>query len=232
MNDKVVKWIVLGIIGLAFLLIFNRQIGELINRISLIDVKGKVRVVATPIGETTVSVQKSSENVDATKLGSNIYVDKHYKFAISWPVNSGWIPGNKKSKDQLAALGFGGPLENYGTFFVVKPKTSLSLNAGMVNVYAYPKQFDNIQETIDAYIRTIRNRGSTILSSSIDKYTGGAVLVTSDGTVSGVTRIVLGDTYVYTILMASVPSSNNSEEEYAKLRNDINMIFNSFRILN
>ena len=237
MNEKVVKWIVLGVIGLVFILIFRGPIRDLINRVTSADIdtsSGHIKIVTTPIGQTTVSAQKSPEAqyVDSAKSEPNTYVDAHYKFAISWPINSGWIPSTRISKEQVAALGYAGPVEDLGVFFVVKVATSLSPNAGLVGVYAYPKRFDNIQESVNAYINTIRNRGVTLLSSSIDQDTGGAVLVTSNGTASGVNRLLIGNTYEYVITMTAVPSSQTSGEEYAHVRDDTNTIFNSFRILN
>ena len=232
MNNTAVKWIVLGVLGAAFVFLFRSDISGFIRRITGIDVdiaKRHIIVAATPIGQTTVSVQTSPEAqyVDA-KAQSNVYVDKHYRFSISWPINSGWIPSNTRSKDQLAALtGYVGPIEDLGTFFVTKTP-----GVGLVSVYVNPKQFDNIQAAVDWYVTTITRRGVTISSSTIDQDTGGAVLVTTSGTVSGVNRLLLGDKYQYVIAMTSVPSSHTSADEYEQIRIDTNMIFNSFRVLN
>jgi hypothetical protein len=235
-NDKLARWIVIGVLGLVFILVFRSQIGGMINRIVSVDLdlsKHQIKVVSTPIGDTTVSVQRSPEALyaDVTKLGSNVYVDQHFKFAISWPQNSDWVPSTRISEDQFKTLGYGGPREDLGTFYVAKIATSLSPNAAIVSVFAFPKQGDNIQEAVEVYEKTITQRGLIVNSSSIDQDTGGAVLATSNGTASGVHRLLLGDEYEYLVTMVYVPSTNTSAEEYSQLRAATNLIFNSFRVV-
>jgi hypothetical protein len=235
MNEKAIKWIVVGVIILVSIVVFRGEIGELIGRIKEIHVSSKeIKVVTTPIGDTTVSAQSSSEKVytETAESEPNTHMDRQHKFLISWPIDSEWIPSNKLSQSQRAELGLPGKdPSNLPTFFVFKFDTPSSPHAGMVNVFAHPSSLFNndIQDLIDSHKKGLEKNNVTVLSSTIDGNTGGAVLVARDGETgwTGVNRLLVGDTYSYIINMRFYPPG----EEYAELRAGSKMIFNSFRIL-
>jgi hypothetical protein len=225
-NATTVKWVVVGVVALVFLGIFKDEIGGLINRTSGIEWKGIK--VETPIGQTTVSVQKAPETqyADAFKFRSNTHVDTNYKFAISWPEGSNWVPSDKMSKSQLSSLS----LDDLGvTFFLVNFVSDSSQEAA-VSVKALPRQFASIQSAVDSYVQSQLGVGNTILSSTADPTSGGALVVISHKGRKGVNRILLGDTYMY--LIGSIAMAPNPEGDVSpKLAEETNAIFNSFRIL-
>ena len=229
MNATTVKWLVAGVVALVFLVIFKSEIGGLISRTNVIEVKG-IKILATPIGQTMVSAQKAPEAQysDPTKVGLNTHVDRYYKFAISWPENSDWVPVDKMSRSEVADLHFD---ESTYTFFVSKNETSPYPYGATVNVKALPREFATIQEAVDSYVQSQLSIGNAILSSEIDPVTGGAVLVTSSKNRKGVNRILLGETYMYLITMIAI-ASYPEEPPSRKLWEETNAIFNSFRILN
>ena len=234
MNEKAVKWIVIGVLAVVAIIIFRGEIAKMIGRNNPTEIsitKEGLKVLLTPIGETNISAESSPETqyVDTTKVGSEYaYVDRHYKFAINRPPNSEWVPFNRMSATSfvLAAQAF--QADESLVFLLFKPATSLE--PGVVFIRVYRKEtYTNIQILLAAYIKGLRDNGIETLQSKVDEKTGGAVVVTKETKSgwSGVARLLFTDTYAYIVAMKAFPPG----EEYAKLRNEVNMIFNSFRIL-
>jgi len=232
MNENAVKWIVVGVIALVAIFVFKGQLGNLISRTSEVNVsKEGVKVVATPIGVTTVSAQRLSERlgIGTEQSEPNVYIDEQHKFLISWPLNSEWTPSNKMSQAQFEAAGIR-DRSRMPTFLVAKWETPLSPHVGMVSVDVYPSETygRNIQALVNEIYKSMNLNGITLDSSSIDQDTGGAVLVTHDTSgLSAVNRLLVGDTWAYNIFSLSYPPSN----DYAELRSETNTILNSIRIL-
>ena len=170
---------------------------------------------------------------ETAELKQNTHVDRQHKFFISWPIDSEWIPSNKLSKSQRAELGLSGENPGNGlTFFVCKHDTPSSPHSGMVSVFAYPSNrfSGDIQVLVDSYEKGLKKDNVTVLSSTIERGTGGVILTTRDEKTGGVeiNRLLVGDAYSYIIHTRVYPP----EEEYAELQAASKMILSSFKILN
>ena len=186
-------------------------------------------------GRTYTLRRSSTEKLytETADLGPNTHVDKQHKFLISWPIDSGWIPSYQLSKSQRAELGLTGEDPGNGpTFFVVKLATPSSPHTGIVRVFWYPSnRFSNdIQVFVDSHKKGLERNNVTVISSTIDRDTGGVILVTRDGQTGwiGINRLLVGDTYSYIIHTRVYPPG----AEYAELNAASKMILSSFRILN
>jgi len=234
MNEKSVKWIVVGVIALVVIFVFRDEIGKLIERAQEVSVSSEgVKLVATPIGQTKVTVESVSEKIYAgtPKVDDNVYVDRQHKFVISWPQNSGWIPHHKMTESDWARLGIVRDPSYQPAFAVYHWDTPESPHAGAVSidVYSSDQYRHDIKTFLASIIDNARNHGIAVDEVTVDENTGGAVLVTLDkkSNLSAVNRLVVHDPFVYNIFSTSYPST----AEYAKLRDDTNMIVNSFKIL-
>ena len=195
---------------------------NLLKNLGTISITCNVVVATTPIGGTTVSAQSSSEAsfLRANRSDSEVYVDENLMFGISWPKNSSWFRSDKMEQTLRKQYGLGGTA--FGLVNFVNGYLSL------ISVDATPKVFFTIEEALQSYILDQIRNGTIIVSASIDRAHSGAILVTSYGKQTGLVRLLLGNAFTYFVVMGNAYPQT---EEYAKARNEANLIFNSFRLL-
>lgn len=197
---------------------------NIVKNFGNINVSCNVAVAGTPLGETEVASQKSTKaSFLSSNRNGNVYVNDALGFGISWPINSTW-----QLKTQSSQMNTADNVVNlaYEAFFLTNSDQTNTYGAIAISVY--PKTVFLIEEALSTYVVTQVNQGATIMPASMDAKNNAAILIISKNGEPALIRMLLGKDYMYLIQMLSVYPPGN---EYARMRTETNMIFNSFRLI-
>lgn len=222
MNAASTKWIVLGIVAIVFMVVFNKELKELISgaeefTIGKDGISIKAKTVKTPLGETVLS------NVAAVEpLGSaeNVaYVDSRYDFQLDWPQDGSWI------RDDYMANMLGVSLyiryhQSFGEFY---PNVNVVIdNAGSIT----------IEDLISASNPQFEQMGYKVEFTEVDEETNSAVQVLVNRNFPGglyqVQRYILKDGIAF---IATASKLESDEAAFPHMYEELGLILNSFQAL-
>ena len=228
-----IKWVVLGVIALAFMALFQKELGRLLDRTSDLSITSsgiQIKTVDTPLGKADVSavVVKESE-APATGIQGTRYTSRQYKLQISWPDASKW------SASESTGQALAKQLELPPTIsipIVILHNEVVSNFRPNVNVVVEKVGSMPIREYIDATVQGVSKMGWHVLSTSVDPATNAGFVVLLNKSFGSdiyqVQRIVMAHGNAYVVTASQLPPDNVMS---AQLREDLLAIINSFRIL-
>lgn len=222
-NLPMVKWIVIGVIAVFFLILFRQEISQLLNRTESVVISDKGLTLNTPIGITDVTYRKSQSSDYSTLYPSGMFVnsmDNEHRYAISYPRNSIW-------KD----ISYLGP--EWLQKFEALPGFSKAIVApgqddfiAMVTVRIYWAENLTIQQALTGFQQGA-GEGVKYSRPSIDQSTNSATLSGYDqiGDKIMVSRVILIDGWLYDLRGIISPNASS------KIKDEMNIIVNSFHML-
>lgn len=228
------KWMVVGVIAVAFMVIFQSQLGRLLDRVSDVEVSSsgiKIKTVDTPIGKAEVSVvpvRYSSPVRDG--IQGTTFTSNQFKFQISWPNKNDW------TGDEAWGPVF---LQNMGFPPTVKAPIMITYNQVIgnttpnVNVIVEKIGNMDIQSYLDLSNQGIVSVGGQVISSTVDEQTQGGFTVLKSTNAFGelvyqFQRTAIANGNAYIITATQIPPDNQFSQQ---MKNELNSIVNSFRII-
>lgn len=208
------KWIVIGVLGLGFFLIFREDISAMLGRTESVRIDSAgitLKTVATPIGSITVSDKVSEQTAGISSGAAPDYAGSDWE--INWPADR-WqsIPSVAESVGAELYIGFH---RSFGQF---NPN---------INVIRQPAQGMSARQYAQFSIDEARQKFSAhILVHEIDEETQSGVLayeLSGLGT-AHVARFFIRNGTVY---LATATQLKSLEEP--RLWSEMRMILNSFR---
>jgi len=231
-----VKWIVLGVVAIAFMLIFRSQLGGLLERTSDLKIttegvvlKAEVKTVETPLGKTEVSavpVVKTPQTI--TGVRGTTYVDMERGFQISWPNDRDWTADQNVGKQLLRQMGAPATVD---IPIAILSNTLVDNFRPNVNVVVEKVGQTSIQDYVALNKQNLVAQGWEVLSASVDPETRGGVIVLISN-MSGTKlyqfqRYAVNNGNAYVVTASQIPQSNLNQG----LKQDLADIINSFRII-
>lgn len=229
----IVKWIVIGVLGLVALVLFREPLAKLIGRAGEVSVTSEgvtIKTTETPIGVAVVSrTDAAAEPSGPVGTIGNRFVDRKRRFEISWPPGGGWRADESLGKRLHAMTN-------------LTSATEVPLVIVGDTVGEFTPSVNVVVDTVDAEVtiaqyvedcsRTMYHSGWTVLSTSVDEATQGgflAFLNTTMGTqVYQFQRIIVADGRAYVITASQLPPDRSLTQE---LREELRGILNSFSLL-
>ena len=229
-----IKWIVLGIVALAFMVLFNKELGRLLDRTSDLSITPdgiRIKTVDTPLGQANVSATtvKQSET-SASGIEGNRYTSRQYKFQLSWPDAAQWSASEDMGQSLAKQLGLP---PTVSVPIIVLHKEAVANFRPNVNVVVERVGEMQIQAYVDASTLNYARMGWQVLSTTVDAATNAGFIVLlgkspGGGNIYQVQRIVIAHGNGYVVTASQLPPDNLIS---ARLREDLLAILNSFRIL-
>lgn len=211
------RWIVIGVLGVTFMLVFKDELGEKIRdadkiSVGLAGVSIEKKTKETPLGTTVVSAPTDGTaraNQPAPNFQSPI------GFAINWPQDGSW----SSHPDYAATWGAELVIAYNRTWGAFVPNVNVTIEPTNMKIRAWMAMSNPRMGMV----------GFTVTSFQIDEQTNSAVRVMrgqSFGMVSdGVQRIIIRGSRAF-IATATRPVQLTADP---KLWQDLNSILNSFR---
>lgn len=233
-----VKWIVVGIVIIAFMLIFKGELGGLLERTSDIkisatglEIKAEVKTVETPIGQTEVSVVPIARTPQATTgIKDTTYVNTKYDFQISWPNNQDWTADEELGRQFAQNMGMPATID---IPIVILSNNLIDDFRPNVNVVVENVGQMQIEEYVSLTKQNLLQQGWDVLSTSVDPETNGGVIVLINNMLGAgnelyqFQRYAMGNGNAYIITASQVPQADLSQG----LKDDLASIINSFRLI-
>lgn len=231
-----VKWIVLGVVAIAFMLIFKSELGGLLERTEEFKITPtggleiKTKTVETPIGETEVSVVPVAPAPQArTGIQNSTYINTEFGFQISWPNNVDWRADENFGRTMLESMGFPPSVEIPITIFSNNVVDGITPN---INVTVERIGQMSIGEYMAATEQNYAMMDVEIVSSSVDPATDGGVVVAMNymfgEPLYQFQKIAIANGYAYIITATQVPKGDTLTQG---LKQDLASIINSFRVI-
>jgi hypothetical protein len=226
------KWVVIGVIVLAFLGLFRAEISRFLDRIGSIEVeKGKIeiRTVQTPLGRTEVSsVTITPAVAPVAGIHGTTYVSDRYGFQISWPDNAHWTADESVGATLLKQLG---GVSLAASPVVIFDNELVGNFRPNVNVVVEPAGNTSIHQAVDQLLTLMGQSGWQVISSELDESTQSALVVVLNPNFGGlyqIQRFVIASGRFFTVTASQLPPE---DQLGARLRADLLSILNSFRLL-
>lgn len=232
-----VKWIVVGVVVIAFMLIFKAELGGLLERTSDVkitasgvEIKAQVKTVETPIGQTEVSVVTTSPATPpVTGIRETTYSNSRYGFQISWPDNRNWTPDEAFGPRFIAEMGMP---DTVALPIAIFANSVVDDFRPGVNVVVEKVGQMSIEQYLAISEQNLRQQGWTVLSSSVDPETRGGVIVFINHMLGRdiyqFQRYAMGNNgLAYVITASQVPEAGLTQG----LKDDLASIINSFRLI-
>lgn len=232
-----VKWIVLGVVFISFMLIFKSELGGLLDRTSDlkittsgVEIKAEVKTFETPIGRTEVSVVPVLSSPQAvTGVKNTTYVNTEYAFQISWPNNTDWRADEKFGAQMLENMGFpesvAAPIAVFSNNMVdgIAPNINVTVErVGQVSIEDYMAYTESNYASV----------GIEVVSSSVDTETNGGVIVSMNymfgAPLYQFQKFAMANGYAYVVTATQVPKGDYLT---LGLKQDLASIINSFRVI-
>ena len=227
----VVRWVVIGVLGLAFMLLFRAPITEFLGRASSVKISKEgveIKSADTPLGKTQVSMVEGPAPQQNGIQGTT-YVSQQYKFKISWPDNVHWSASETWGEQLRQRLAM--PPTVHMPIAIVQAGATGSF-APNVNVVVEEVGFLTIQQYTESARTGLLQQGWAVRSMNFDPATQSALLVLQrdfgTGDVYQFQRIAVRDGRAYVVTASNLPPSNALTPT---LRSDLNGILNSFELL-
>lgn len=228
-----VKWLVIGVLLLAFMVLFKSELGGLINRTQTISVSSsgvEIKTIDTPLGKADVTVVpvQAAQAAPAGVQGST-YTSRQYRFQISWPGDGSWT-----ADEQIGAS----LMQQMGAPATVKMPVALLKNQLVggfrPNVNVVVEQVGNIglDEYMDASVNLMLQMGWQLISRSVDEASSSGFVVMLN-TMTGedihqVQRIAIAHGNAYVVTASQLPPDDQMS---LGLKQQLLNILNSFRII-
>lgn len=234
-----VKWIVVGVVIISFMLIFKSELGGLLERTSDVkittsgvEIKAEVKTVETPIGQTEVSVVPIARTPQArTGIQNTTYVNTDYDFQISWPNNQDWTADEEIGRQFAQNMGLPATVDIPIAIISNNIVDNFRPN---VNVVVEKVGQMPIEEYVALTEENLLQQGWEVLSTSVDPDTNGGVIVLINNMLGPgnelyqFQRIAMGNNgNAYVITASQVPQGDLSQG----LKDDLASIINSFRVI-
>jgi predicted lipoprotein with Yx(FWY)xxD motif len=234
LSPATVKWMVVGVIAIAFMVIFQSQLGRLLDRVSDVELSAdgiKIKTVDTPIGKAEVSVvpvtlsSPVSDGIQGTTYTSNLN-----KFQISWPNASEWTADLEWGQNFISSMGFPATIKMP---IVIMYNEIIGTTRPNVNVVVEKIGSMDVQDYINASTQTLASQGWKVVSSTVDESTQGGFLVLNTVDASGATlyqfqRVAVAHGNAYNITATQLPPENALNQ---RMKDELSSIVNSFRII-
>ena len=231
------KWLVLGVVAISFMLIFKSELGGLLDRTSDVkissagvEIKAKVKTFETPIGVTEVSVVPVAGTTQATTgIQNTTYVNTKFGFQISWPNNKDWHADEDFGKRMFENMSLPESVELPITIFSNNEVDGITPN---INVTV-----ENVgQVSIEDYIAYTKSNyavlGVDVLSSSVDPKTDGGVILAMnymfDVPLYQFQKFAMANGYAYIVTATQIPQGDYLT---LGLKQDLASIINSFHLI-
>lgn len=227
-----VKWIVIGVVIIAFMLIFKSELGGLLERTTDVKITTsgvEIKTLDTPIGQTQVSVVPVSPEPQATTgIRNTTYTDTQYGFQISWPNNREWTADQDIGRQLLGNMALPATVDIPIAIISNNVVDNFRPN---VNVVVEKVGQMGIEEYIELSKQTLRAQGWQLLSSSVDSATNGGVIVLINNSFGQdlyqFQRYAMGNGNAYVVTASQVPQGDLTQG----LKDDLSSIINSFRVI-
>ena len=231
-----VKTIVVAVVVIAFMVIFKRELGGLLERTSDfkisaegVVIKAVVKTVETPIGTTEVSVVPLAKSPQSsTGVHGTTYVNTEYAFQISWPNAKDWTPDEALGAQLHKKLGLPATVD---IPIVILSNTPIDRFRPNINVVVEKVGDMSIQDYMAATKDSLVAQGWEVLSTSVDPKTRGGVIVFINNTggerIYQFQRIAMNKGNAYVITASQVPKADLSQG----LKQGLGDIVNSFRVI-
>jgi len=222
-KPSLVKWIVIGVISIFFLILYRQEISQLLNRTESVKFSHEGVTLKTPIGITDVTYRKSQSSGYSTLYPSGKfvnYINNEYKYAISYPRNSIWKDISYLGPEWLQKLE---ALPGFSKAIVAPGRDDF---IAMVSVRVYRAGNLTIQEALIGF-ELGAGEGVTYYRPRIDQSTNSATLPGYDqiGDKIMVSRVILIDGWLYDLRAMISPNASS------KIKEEMNIIVNSFHML-
>jgi len=227
-----VKWIMLGVVIITFMLIFKTELGGLLERTSDLKISAtgvEIKTLDTPIGQTQVSVVPVAPTPQATTgVQNTTYTNTEYGFQISWPNNRDWTPDETIGRQFLGNMNMPATVD---IPFAVISNNIVDNFRPNVNVVVEKVGQMPIQQYLSLSEQSLRQQGWKVLSSSVDPRTNGGVIVLINNMFGQdlyqFQRYAMGNGNAYVVTASQVPQGDLSQG----LKDDLASIINSFRVI-
>jgi len=233
MSGASTKWMVVGVIAIAFMAMFQAQIGRLLDRVTDVEVSSgglKIKTVNTPIGKSEVSVVPVSYSTPVQDgISGKTFTSNQHKFQISWPNVNDW------TADEVWGNNF---LKNAGFPSTVKMPITIRYNDVIgntrpnVNVVVEMSGNMGIQLYMDLTIQNLATAGWQVVSSTVDEDTQGGFIVLNNADfgepVYQFQRVAMAHSNAYIVTATGLPPENYLSQQ---MKEELNSIVNSFRII-
>ncbi|MFV2004165.1 MAG: hypothetical protein ACC650_03120 [Gammaproteobacteria bacterium] len=230
-----IKWVIVGVIAISFMVLFQSQIGRLVDRVSDVEVTSsgiKIKTVDTPIGQAEVSVVPVSYATPVKDgVQGSTYTSNQFKFQISWPNAYEWTADEEWGQTFVQSMGFPATIKMP---IVILYNEVIGNTRPNVNVVV-EKIGSNmgIQEYINLSVQNLISQGWQVVSSTVDEQTQGGfvVLNTTDALGQSVyqfQRVAIAHGNAYNITATQVPPESSLSQQ---MKDEVNSIVNSFRII-
>lgn len=215
------RWIIIGVLGLAFMVIFKDDVSHILKGVEKVSIGGdgitiETKTIETPLGETIVSGPPTLETAGITEQTAADYKSAR-GYAINWPQDGSWSQRSDMAR-------------SFNLDFAIAYNQSWGDFVPNVNVTVEPSPTQSIEEWIDMSQPVIESFGFSIADVQYDAASNTGVRVLN-GNVFGtelhqIQRIILKNNFAY-IATATRPIHLVADEA---LWNDLNNILNSFRV--
>ncbi len=231
-----VKWIVVGVVIISFMLIFKGELGGLMERTSDLkisatglEIKAVVKTVETPIGLTEVSVVPVARTPgERTGIQNTTYTNTKHDFQISWPNNEDWAADEVVGRQMMQDMGVPNTVDIPIFILSKHPIDDFTPN---VNVVVEQVGHISIEEYVALNEENLVAAGWEVISSDVDPVTNGGVIVVMNyafgAPIYQFQRYAMGNGKAYVITASQVPEGDLSQG----LKDDLASIINSFRVI-
>lgn len=222
-NQSLIKWIVIGVITIFFLVLFRQEISRLLNRTESVKISHEGVTLKTPIGITDVTYRKSQSSDYSTLYPAGRFVNyknNEYRYAISHPRNSIWKDISYLGPEWLQKFEL---LPGFSKAIIAQGKNDF---IAMVVVRVYWAGNLTIQEALVGFEQAA-GEGISYSRPRIDQSTNSATLPGYDqiGDKIMVSRVILISGWLYDLRAAISPNASS------KIKEEMNIIVNSFHML-
>jgi hypothetical protein len=229
----VAKWIVFGVISLAFLFLFRSELGQLLGRVTEVKITKEgveLKTAETPLGNTVFSnvVLKPSSPPSDGVHGAT-FVSQRNNFEIGWPDNVNWTASEEMGRNFARQLGLPPTVE---IPIVIQKNEAVANFQANVNVVVEQISDMTIQQYMNRSVTAMNQMGWRILSTNVDESTQGGLIVllnTMNGNqIYQFQRYAISAGRAYVITASQLPPDNLLTQQ---LRDDLRSILNSFRVI-
>jgi hypothetical protein len=222
LSSSQLKWIVIGVLGIFFMLMFREQIANLLDnsqevKIGQEGISVVTKTVDTPFGETIVSGPPTPETAGITPQALPDYQSPK-GYLINWPQDGLWV----SMPDFAQTLGV-----DYAVVYAPAIGKQFAPN---VTVITQPSQGMSIQQIMQSLQNDVSEMDLQVVDVQIDDVNKSGVITVSGNLwgvqIDGVQRIILHQGYAY-IATAMLPIALRGDTAVTQ---GINQILNSFRV--
>jgi len=236
-KENVVKWLIIVFGVIAVLLIFKKQVAAILDRTTELKVTKdgvEIKSAITPLGETEITAYHDEYTSTAEKSGRDtVYINKQYKFMISWPLDNDWFATESKAisstSNASTQIEYLDTAAAHTPISIVKGKNKWKKKPNIsVTVVKSDGDIASSMNTVLAYYTSV---GWQIYLAQIDEDTQSGIIVFKNpesGGIIQIQRVIIADEYSYIITSTNIPPGVKSND---RLKEELRDIMNSFRLI-